>query len=617
MSNNKKNTVNQIRETQRSYLNRDFNSFRANLTSYARTFFSDKITDFGQTGMAGMLIELSAYVGDVMSYYIDHQFQELDISEAVEPANVERLITGAGVKISGASPSTVEVDFYLEIPAVKRDNEFIPDKDLMPIIKIGTVLSSGGGVNFTLTEDIDMGEKKKSGEFYADYNTMKSDSDGNPTSFAVKRSGLCVSSTEYSETFSIPNKFKPFRTITLSKSHISEIISITDTEGNEYYEVDSLSQDTVFKRIINISDDSDLVPENLELIPAPRRFISNSSNITKKTTVRFGGGLAESTDNDTMPDPSELSLPLYGKRKTLSNFTIDPNRLLKTSTLGIAPQNTTLTVLYRAGGGISHNVNANSIKNVKTLKTKFKNSVTSGNISSIRSSIEVNNDQAASGGEAAPTLDELRGIALSYKNSQARIVTKQDLIARIYTMPNKFGRVFRVGIRSNPNNPLSSVISIISRDSSGNLIVSPDSLKENLRIYLNESRLISDALDIVDTQVVNIGVSYGVTVSGFANTDSVIQNVNTSLKEYFKIENFQIEQPIMISDIVNIIINTKDVVSLVSLDFLNLTGESEGNEYSDISFSVNSNTERGMIICPPGSIFEIKYPDDDIVGSSR
>lgn len=617
MPNNKKNTINSIRQAQRSYLNRDFDSFRSTLTQYGKVFFSDKITDFDQTGLAGMLVEMGAYIGDVMSYYIDHQFQELDIAEASEPINIERMIRNSGVKIGGASPSTAVIDFYMEVPSTQSGNDYLPDTSILPIIKEGTVLVSGGGIQFTLVEDLDMGKTYSNGELYASYTVMKSDSSGIPTSFSVKRSALCVSSSTYNEQFTISNTFKSFRTITLSNANVSEIISVVDAEGNEYYEVDALTQDTVFKRVINISGDSELVPENLELIPAPRRFITQTSNITKKTTLRFGGGSAESTDNDLMPDPAELSLPLYGKRTTISNFTIDPNRLLNTTTLGISPQGTTLTVSYRYGGGISHNVSEGSIRNVLSLSTKFPLVATASQISSIRSSLEVNNSNPASGGEAAPSLNELRSIALSYRNSQSRIVTKQDLIARIYLMPNKFGRVFRVGVRANPNNPLSSVLSIISRDQSGKLIVSPDMLKENLRVFLNESRLISDAIDIVDTQVINLGLIYGITVSGNASTDTVIQSVNNSLKDYFQIENFQIEQPVMVSDVVNIILNTPDVVSLVDLSFDNIFHSTDDLDYSSISFSVNANTDRGMIMCPEGSIFEIRYPDDDIKGSAR
>jgi|MDTB01.3.fsa_nt_gb hypothetical protein len=616
MSSNK-NKLKSLRESQRSYLNRDFNSFRSNLTQYARTFFSDKISDFSENGFAGMMIELNAYVGDVMSYYIDHQFQELDLMEATETKNIERLIRNTGVKIEGASPATVDVEFYMEVPSTISKGKYIPNSNLMPVIKSGTKLSASTGTTFTLVEDIDMGEKFPDGSFKCKYVTMKTDNSGNPTSFSIMRFGLCVSSVTSTETFTIPNQFLPFRTIDLKKSNVNEVISVKDSDGNEYFEVDNLTQDTVFKRVANNLIDSEEAPESIELIPAPRRFVLSTSTITRKTTLRFGGGTSLSTDDDIMPDPSDLSIPLYGKRKTLKNFTLDPNKLLSTTTLGVTPQNTTITVVYRHGGGLDHNVSAGAIRSVSSLLTKFKNSVSSTNLSAIRSSLEVINREPAAGGENSPTINEMRGIAIAQRNSQMRIVTKEDLIARIYSMPNKFGRVFRAGIRSNPNNPLASMVSIISRDSKGNLTISPDTLKENLRVFLNQSRLVSDAVDIVDAAVINIGVSYGISVSGNANPDSVIQKVNDNLKQYFKIENFQIEQPIVMTDVVNIIINTQDVVSLVYLDFLNKIGEFQGNYYSDVSTSIPDNTKKGILLCPAGSIFEVKFPDDDIVGTQR
>tara|TARA_R110001583_G_scaffold31600_1_gene107887 strand:+ start:47747 stop:49597 length:1851 start_codon:yes stop_codon:yes gene_type:complete len=616
MSNNKKDSLKSIRRNQRSYLNRDFESFRAQLVDYGRAFFPDKVSDFSPTGFAGMFVEMAAHVGDTMSYYLDHQFKELDLQTAIEPKNVERMIRSAGVKITGASPATVEVDFYFKI-AASTSNTNEPDSTLLPVVQIGTIAQSSSGISFSLIDDIDFSERNELGELIATFVVMQSSASGTPQFYSVKRSGICISAVETTEAFNIPNSLKPFRTLTLSSPNVSEIISVRDREGNEYYEVESLTQDTVYKRVINTSADSLDVPENIELIPAPYRFISNASQITKKTTVRFGGGSAKSTDDDIMPDPAELSIPVYGKRTTVTSFAIDPNKLLLTSTLGISPKDTVIKIKYRSGGGISHNVSAGSIRTVGVLVAKFQETTRAGDIATIRGSIEANNINDASGGEVAPTLDELRGIARSFKNSQNRIVTKQDLIARIYTMPSKFGRVYRLGISENEDNPLTSVISILSRDRFGKLIISPDSLKENLRKYLNEYRLISDAIDIVSAKVINIAINYGITSEGTSNIRTVIQAVNKNLRQYFKIENFQIGQPIFITDVINIIINTSGVVSLVDINITNRTLEYNGREYSVNSLAIDANTHRGVIIADSSSIFEIKYPGDDITGYAR
>tara|TARA_E500000331_G_C17253819_1_gene712297 strand:+ start:505 stop:2358 length:1854 start_codon:yes stop_codon:yes gene_type:complete len=617
MASKKKNIVRSVRQNQRSYLNKDFSGFRSELQQYGQTYFSDKISDFSENGVAGMFIEMAAYVGDVMSYYLDHQFNELDILTAVETDNIERLVRNSGVKIRSAAPSSTDISVYIEVPAAFVNNEYAPNHYLLPIIKSGTIFASTSGISFELLEDLNFSKRDSQGSLKAPYATMKSDSSGNPTTFSVKMIGRCTSGITSVEGFNIPDTFSPFRTLTLKNPDVSEIISVKDSDGKEYYEVSALTQDTVYKRVSNTLSDSDLVSENIELIPAPRRFVVTTSRASGLTTLRFGGGDALSTDDDIMPDPSEISLPLYGDRKTFSRFALDPNKLLKTRTLGIAPRNTTISVRYRSGGGLSHNVSSNSIVAVSNLLTKFSSNTKASQQASIRASVEVINENPAAGGEAAPTINELKASALAYKNSQSRIVTKSDLVARIYSMPSNFGRVFRVGVRDNPNNPLASVLSIISRDTTGKLVVSPDSLKENLRLYLNEFRLISDAIDIVDTKVLNVKVTYGVVSDSASNSNLVLQKVNKSISAYLKIDNFQIDQPIISSDLVNIIINTPGVVSLVDFKIENLTGNVDGRLYSTETFSVASHTDRGIIVPPPGSIFELKYPNDDIIGVAR
>jgi hypothetical protein len=597
----------------RSYLNKDFDGFRSELLRYARTFFPDRINDFSEASLGGLLLDLASHIGDVNSFYLDHQFNELSVETAVESKNIERHIRAAGVKITGASPAVVDVMFYIEVPAELSGNTYIPKSSALPIIQAGTKIKSNSGIIFELTEDINFTDTDANGDLLANYQLSSKNSNGTPASFILFTNGLCISGASTSQTFSIPNQFVPFRTITLSKENVTEISRVTDSEGNEYYEVDSLTQDVVFKGILNVDEDGTLVKENMEIVPAPYRYISEMSVQTGLTTLRFGSGQASSIDDDIIPDPSELSLPLYGKQ-TFSRFSIDPGQLLQTQTLGISPVNTTLTVAYRHGGGLSHNVAASTIKSVQTILISFPGNPTNIIASQVRASINILNESPASGGENAPTLDDLKLKVPSARNAQSRIVTREDLLSRVYTMPSNFGRVFRAGVRSNPNNPLATQLFVISRDVNSNLILSPDALKKNLRTYLNQFRLISDAIDILDTRVINMKVSFNIVVDPTANKSSVIQSVISSLRQYFDIKNFQIDQPIMTSDVMNIIINNVGVVSVVDLKFTNLRGTIQEKIYSDASFNVSANTKKGIIIGPPGSIFEIKYPDFDIVG---
>jgi hypothetical protein len=604
------------KERIRNFLAKDFGGFRQELLQYARTYFPNKIQDFSEASFGGLLLDMASMVGDTMSYYLDHQFNELNPLTAIENNNIIRHLRNAGVKIMGSSPASVSVNFYIEVPAEKLSSgEYSVKQSALPVVLPGTILESANGTRFNLVETIDFSELKSNGDYKAEIILSEVDEAGFPATFVMILPGLCISGEEDVETFSFSVEHVPFRRITMSTSNITDIVDVTDLEGNKYYQVESLSQDTVFKGVLNLADDGSLVPHNLEIVPCPYRFVANFDPITKLTTLGFGAGDAESLDNDIIPDPSKLSLELYGKT-TFSRFSIDPNSLLGTSTLGISPRNTTLKILYRAGGGLTHNVPAESIRFVKTLKMDFRKSPTTNDAVFVRSSIDVKNPFPASGGDSAPTLDELSRRVTASRQMQSRIVTKQDMLTRLYTLPSKFGRVFRAGIRENPTNPLSTQIFVVSRDEFGNLAISPDSLKMNLSTYLNEHRLISDAMDILDARIINFTVKFGIVTTPIANKILVVDSVIKRLTNILTIDNFQIDQPIVLDDIVNIIINTQDVLSLVSLDVVPIMGQQQGRVYSMNSFNFKNSTKNRVISGPPGSIFELKYPQFDIIGSA-
>lgn len=600
----------------RTFLAKDFDSFRAELLSYARVYFPDKIKDFSEASMGGLLLDMAAYVGDTLSYYLDHQFTELNALTAVERKNIVRHLRAAGVEIVGSSPSSVNVRFYVKIPA-KVDNNGIygPNPAALPVIRNGTVATSTSGVNFNLVEDLDFAAKDSTGSYIARTTIHEKNDAGNPTSYVMSLEGLCVSGNEVVDEFNLASSHVPFREITLLNTDISDIISVTDSEGNSYYQVETLSQDTVFRAVMNLDDEDKLAPMNLEVISAPRRFTSSHDPSTRLTTLRFGAGDAEEFDDDIIPDPSILSLPLYG-RKTFSRFSIDPNSLLKTHTLGISPKGVKLSIRYRHGGGLSHNVAAGSIRLIKTLNMDFQNKPTAADSISVRGSVQIKNGDPARGGDVAPSLDNLRSKVPSARQMQSRVVSKQDLLSRIYTLPNEFGRVYRAGIRQNPINPLSAQLFIISRDRNGSLAVSPDALKKNLSTYLNEYRLISDAIDILDASISNFTIKFVIMVQPGVNKTSVIQNTISRIKEIMTIDNFQIDQPILLDDITNVIINTPGVVSMLSLDVVPKTGTDADRQYSDFFFDYAASTKNKVIVGPPGNIFELKHPDFDIVGSA-
>ncbi len=600
---------------QRQYLNKDFDGLRADLIEYARTFYGENVNnDFSESSLGGLMVDMAAYVGDVMSFYLDHQFTEMDPNLAVETDNIERLLRRAGVEITGASPAVVMQSFFVEVPAVSVNGVSIPDSSAIPIIDAGTIVTSDGGIEYLLLDRIDYTLQDVDGNLKCDIQVGDASTDGTPKSFILKGTSICISGRQTQESFTI-GSFVAFREITLSSPNVTEIQSVYDSLGNSYYEVGSLSQDTVYSRRPNVGNDSDLVPELLELKPAPYRYTKATNLDNRTTTLVFGGGSAETIEDDVIPDPSEFALPLYG-RTTFSRISIDPQQLITTRTLGVASSNVTLTISYRYGGGLNHNAEPGTIRNVKAMAMTFPSNVTSDVAARVRSSAETKNVKRASGGEDPPDIDELKTLIPNARNSQSRIVTKPDLISRIYLMPANFGRVFRAATRQNANNPLASILYIISRDENSNLIVAPDALKDNLRKYLNDYRMISDAIDIVDAQVINVRVIFETTVDNSMNKKIVLQNVIQKIQKYFNIKNFQIDQPLILSDLHNIIYNSIGVLSVNKLKIDNVFGAVGNRVYSDAFFDIDSNTTRGMVVPSPGAIFELRFPENDIVGKA-
>lgn len=596
----------------RRYLNKEFNSFRADLLEYAKSYYKDRINDFSDASMGGVFLDFAAYVGDVMSFYLDHQFTELDPETSVETQNIERHLSKEGVEIVGTSPAVVPLTFFIEIPAQTVRNVAVPRPDAIPVIEEGTIAVADNGTEFILIEDVNFTLRKINGELDCDIGIGETSDDGIPTSFILKKSGIALSGFRAQETFSV-GSFVPFREITLSNPNVTEIESVYDSLGNSYYEVKSLTQDVVYRGLLNINDDKELVKEVLEIIPAPYRFAKKVSLDTRSTTLVFGGGSADTLEDDVIPDPSTFAIPLYG-RQTFTRLSINPQQLINTKTLGVIAEDVTMYVNYRYGGGLSHNAEENTISTIKTLRMSFPGNAPAAIAQAVRSLVDVNNSKRASGGDDAPTFDELKSQIPSVKNSQDRIVTKSDLLARIYTMPAKFGRVFRAASRTNPNNPLATQLFIVSRDSESKLILSPDSLKINLRKYLNEYRMISDAIDILDAQIVDLKLNFEIVSDPTSNKKLILQQIIVKLKKYFDVKNFQIDQPIILQDITNIIYNTHGVISINFVKFENMVGVNSNRVYSDVHFDVQSNTIKGLVIPPPGGIFEVKFPDADIIG---
>jgi len=549
-----------------------------------------------------------------MSFYLDHQYSELDPDTAIEIRNIEKIIRNAGVEITGASPAVAEVTLTIEVPAYldTTSNSYEPVPNSLPIIRENSIFSAANGTEFILLADVDFSKRKSDGTFMASTRVGRVGQSGAPLTIQMSLAGTCVSGRQTTETFVIGD-FTPFRTIPLSQSNITDIVSVVDNKGNTYYKVNFLTDDVVYRNVVNLARDSEEISEALKVVPAPYRFVTNVDLSTRTTTLVLGGGDDNSIDNDVVPDPSDFAIS-FPYSKTFSRVSVNPLQLLKTRTLGVYAPNSVLTVTYRYGGGLSHNVQPNSITFVSTVLIDFPLNPPLNTINSVRSTLRVRNDRQATGGEDAPSIDLLKSLIPAAKNSQDRIVTKEDLLARVYSIPANFGRVFRAAIRSNPNNPLATQLFIVSRTSDSRLVNSSDTLKENLRKYLNPYRLVNDAIDILDAYIINLSMAFDIVVDPSLNKQLILQNILSTLTEQLAVTNFSIDQPIVISEITNSIFRNTGVVSVINIDFFNLNGTVNGRNYSNVSYNVKDNTRRGMIYPPPGGIFEFKFSDIDIVG---
>jgi len=592
----------------RSYLNRDFGDFRGELLRYANVYFKDKIQDFSEASMGGLFLDMAAYVGDTMSFYLDHQFRELSPNTVTETANLESMIRNAGLKIRGDSPASVMVNFYIEIPAV-QDNvtgEIIPDPDSIPKIKDGARLVSSNGINFYLTETLDFTEKTPNGKYAAQVTPILN-SAGSVTSFVYMLQGLTVSGTIATEEFVISSSFVPFRTIKLTNQHVSAVLRVYDSEGNDYHQVESLSQDTVFRKNKLSNGDT-----SIEVINTPFRYTMDTSIGDRTSTIRFGSGDGSNITDVKIPNPSDMALPLYGK-ETFSKVSLDPNHLLRSTSLGISPTGTTITVVYRHGGGSNHNVDADSINEIQEIEYSFFQAANYNKTQNIKASLAVSNPKEATGGSAAPTLLELKNFVTSARSMQNRVVTTDDLLARIYTLPTEFGVVHRANVLPNPENSLSSILYVISQNSLGELVPCSDALKRNLSTYLNEFRLIGDAMDILDAHVLNFQIRINCRFTHTVNKYELISKIISEVKKLYTKEKIALGKPIVVSEIRSVVQNLTGVISVVDIELINVSGTIENRSYSSTKKNLSEILDNDVYFIDPYEIFELRFPNNDII----
>jgi hypothetical protein len=598
------------------YLNKDFGDLRNALIEFTKTYFPSTYNDFSPSSPGMMFMEMSAYIGDVLSFYLDNQIQETFAQYARQESNLYSLAYMLGYKPKVTGAATVSIDFYQKIPLAGGE----PDYDYAVYIPSNIALSSNiaGASNFLLTNPVDF--SFSSHQDPTEITAVPPTTPGGPVEYyLLKKTKEAVSGNIQTKTFTFGTAQR-FQTIEINDSNIIQILDIVDSDGNIWYEVPYLAQEMVIDNITNTETDSGEVPYLLQLKKVPRRFVSRfiSPSVLQ---IQFGAGTTTANvEEEVIPNPNNIGSTLTrGISPSFVNTAYDPANFLYTSTYGISPSNTTLTIRYLTGGGVSANIPANSLNTISnTTSITFPSGISGVLAEEIKNSVVINNPVAASGGQNGDTVEELKLNSLAAFGTQLRTVTQADYIIRALSLPSQYGSLAKVYAEPEklenltPGESLSATnLYVLAYDSNKNLKAASPSLKNNLKKYLSQYRMVNDSIKIRDGYVINISVGFDIIVlPNFNNNDVLLRCVN-AIKGYFNIDKWQMNEPIILKDIYILLDKINGVQTVSDVNITNLIG---GN-YSPWAFDIPGATS-GNVIYPSVDpmIFEVKFPDIDIKG---
>ena len=662
------------------YLNKDFRNFKSNLIEYSKTYFPKTFNDFSEASPGTLFIELSSYIGDVLSYYIDDTFKESLLPYAEDRENIINLAQTFGYKPNVTFPAITTLSLYQLVPSIFTTTEGLTsdsdvDSKYFLKIKSGMTVSSATGIRFRVLDSVDFGDEegREISIYETDINT------GEVTFYLVKKQVQAISADIRETTFTI-GQFEPFKTLELTDTNIINIVDVRDANGNKYYEVPYLAQEMVFIDFPNteirdpeLSQFKDTVPFVLKTLRTSRRFVTRI-NPDNTLQIQFGAGNPDTFDETIIPTLKNVGLGLPNSINKLDE-SFDPTNFLKTKSYGVSPSNTTITVKYLLGGGVESNVPRGSITNISAIEydedLNFFSADDLGLYNTVKNSLAVDNEIPASGGRGGETLNEIRENALANFGSQNRAVTGKDYQVRVLSMPSKYGSIskayaasdgtldnnspqsvlqspnalqeftdlvlsfteledevseedvkesiqeFLLGKITNvneKNNPFAVNLYVLGVDRNNHLTNTNIAVKENLKTYLNEYRILTDGINILDGFIINIAVDFEVVVFESFDKNEVIAECIDLLKEYFSIDKWSFNQTINLSEIELLLANA-DGVSSVS--FVNIANKCNG-EYSPNSYNVQAAT-KDKIVYPSldPSVFEVKFPNRDITGRAR
>ncbi len=620
-----------------NYIAKTFTDFRQNLIEFAKAYYPNSYSDFNETSPGMMFIEMASYVGDVLSFYIDNQFKENLLAYAEQQENVISIAQFLGYKPKLVSPSTTTATLYQLAPAIVDNGVYVPDpKYLVKVGKGSTFVSTGQtSVQFRLGEDVDFSD------ITAEDYIVNTFSSGNPSTFIISKSARLISAEERTTTFSFGSPQR-FTSVLMPEESIIGIESVVDSNGNTWYEVDYLAQDVIMDEVdVTENGESGTLPSSkLRLRKVPRRFVTRI-NRNNRMELAFGSGTDNEAEVNTTLDSRQVANSQYGNtiENILGNVSINNVNFLNSNAYGISPANTTLTVTYLVGGGVNTNTPSNTINSVAEITVlNDTTDYTSGELSTFNASVQsitINNDLPATGGGDGESIDEIRQNALAFFNAQNRVVTVEDYAVRSYALPSKFGKISKAfAVRDeqinrilaatndrvyvdNPVRPNVINLYTLGYDTNGNLTTLNTLVKENLARYLEQFRMLTDDVNILDAFIINIGVQFDISVLRNYNVNDVLARSIGTVQDFFNTSKWSINQPIVLADLSYNIGLVEGVQTVKNVRIFNKYQYQDGVGYQNYRYDIDEATINGVIYPSlDPSIFELKYPTTDIIGNA-
>jgi len=588
-----------------NYSARDYASIKEALVQHAKRYYPESFKDFNEAGFGSLMLDTVSYVGDILSFYLDYQANESFMDTALEFKNVVKHAKQMGYKFDKVPSSHGIASFFILVPA--NAVGLGPDTRYIPTLKKGSTFATKDSNQFILNEDVSFdGADNEIVVGRVDQNT------GLPTQYAIRGFGTIISGLLQERLVTIGG-FKRFLKVELDLQNVAEVIRVEDQDGNEYFEVDYLSQDVIYRPISNRTSTKNLAESFLRPYSVPRRFTVETDGT--KTYLQFGQG-QDQTDAtlDKVVDPTIMTLREFGK-PYLSDIAFDPNNLIYSDKFGTVPVNTKLRVVVRTNSQDNVNAGVDTLTTVTSARFDFTDitNLDPSLVNGVRSSIEVTNEDAIVGDISSFNTNELKIRAFNSFSAQNRAVTREDYKTMIYKMPPTYGAIKRVNVvRDQDSFKRNLNIYVVSEDSRGKLTQTNSVVKENIKIWINKNKMINDTIDILDGKILNLGIDFTIVGDLETNKYDILSNSIFALKtEFTRIR--EIGEPFFITDVFTALKKVKGVVDVVKVKINNKSG----GTHSDIRFNIDNNlsSDGRYLEIPENVVWEIKYPDSDIKGA--